>query len=850
MRNTILFCLVALAAVSLALGDACTDKCDQTFTTGDVMTFCSSSGVTFSARQSAVGPINIFNSSCYAVCGFVVLNVGTCGCPNGCFNDTGNGRCLATDQCQCNPGWGGRDCSAVKCPSTCSGHGSCKTQTAAKGGDICECQDGWTANDCAVQIPQYFRANPFASLPYGEVNTATPYFLGDKYNDTHQFFNYSVIPTIKITSSASNLAYLLNPGNIYESEYQPATLYFYNGLISKTSDITFRTKGYSSRLAVKKSWNVKFPKSDSFRGLKGFSLKSNTGDRLVSSQVILDLYRAEKVQTYRHAMAQLFINDVFYGVVSLEEKIDDGFMKSRWGIEDEKLGTNLYKLTPYVFEYLGNTTEPYQNLVKAVFDLYPANLISQEEGDGNWNDLLSLVLALNGTSTAFTPYLNQHYDLATYFRAVTLECALRNADAYLGTGNNHQMVDIAGGEDIMWQFVAFDFDLAMVSLEDVFARLFRMTTAQLKALIAAGVTSIAGYDLTAYILNPNPYVAVAHKDKPLANAIFAMPGSNASFTAALKEFTNRIILSKPGESEVRRQAFYELARPIVARDKMYTASAGANLAGFDTANLATKAWIVERWGQMVSMFYADNHGTCDQFGNCVCFEGYYGAACESYCGVGFTQSKSNAWTDGNGQEWSQYTVTLNAGASPLYSVKIEVTPNATNFNAWNIDQVPSNPTLYTIPSWQYSNGAIPANSNSVSFGYTVSNSKPAKFRLYNNACALPSCSLAVTQTVTNSWVEGSETKKQVQLNVENQSSMQANSVNIKLSFTGGAYVASSWNIAPSTSNPGEASKTFSCSLYNLAPGQTATACGYILSVPTANLASLNSGAQTVSGVCV
>lgn len=52
-----------------------------------------------------------------------------------------------------------------------------------------------------------------------------------------------------------------------------AELYFDNGVISKASKVTMRVKGFSTRLAVKKSWNIKFPKGSPYKGLKGFSLK-------------------------------------------------------------------------------------------------------------------------------------------------------------------------------------------------------------------------------------------------------------------------------------------------------------------------------------------------------------------------------------------------------------------------------------------------------------------------------------------------------------------------------------------------------------------------------------------------
>ncbi|RZF37225.1 hypothetical protein LSTR_LSTR014116 [Laodelphax striatellus] len=61
-------------------------------------------------------------------------------CPSGC---SGKGACLM-GHCQCNPGFGGDDCSEMDCPHpTCSGHGVC-----AEGG-LCLCKKGWKGADCA-----------------------------------------------------------------------------------------------------------------------------------------------------------------------------------------------------------------------------------------------------------------------------------------------------------------------------------------------------------------------------------------------------------------------------------------------------------------------------------------------------------------------------------------------------------------------------------------------------------------------------------------------------------------------------------------------------------------------------
>ncbi len=64
---------------------------------------------------------------------------------------SGNGTCVQTDQCECDDGWTGSDCSLLTCfgiarnvASVCSGHGSCI------GIDECQCDSGWMGVDCSI----------------------------------------------------------------------------------------------------------------------------------------------------------------------------------------------------------------------------------------------------------------------------------------------------------------------------------------------------------------------------------------------------------------------------------------------------------------------------------------------------------------------------------------------------------------------------------------------------------------------------------------------------------------------------------------------------------------------------
>jgi len=835
--------VLLISCASIALGSSCTDACNASYARGINVTFCSLTGETFTTNVAAINQ-NGVQSGCYAKCGVGILHVGQCGCPNDCFSQEGHGACSAS-KCVCNAGWGGADCSIVKCPSSCSGHGTCVSQSNSKSGDICQCEKGWTAHDCSVAIPSFFDDHPYGSLNFGEID-GPAYYAKDKFYDTHPYFNYSTIATVKITIPDADLVYLLKPDTVYDVKYVPAKMYFYNGEISKALDVQFRTKGFSSRMNAKKSFNVKFSKE---KDVKGLSLKANSGDRQVSSQVLWDVYRSQKIQTYRHAHAQLYINNLFHGLVSLEERLDDAWMESRYKVDDKK-EANMYKIGPYALNYLGDTAEDYQNYRTQLFDGKLFEVIEQAEGNDDWSDILELILALNSSEAIATEYLQEHFKVNNLARGWALETAFRNTDASLGTGNNYIFTDTLEGPEVLFDFVAYDFDTALTASEARFAAFLGIPLQQLLALLDAGVTNIGGVETSIFVMNKNPYMAVTRKDKPLAVAAARVPGFNNSFTEAYKQFVSSVIVQFPGRAEAIRQAHHDLVRPIVAQDRMYRISntaSGNSIATFDAAGAASKAWIEERWAYLASMFYVNNHGTCDYLAQCTCNDNYFGATCDDFCGLDFVQTKTGGWNDG-ASNFTQYQVKLNVGPQPISRVFLEAVYDATSFEPYNLNKVSGSSNVYTLPSWQYSNGAIPANSQSVSFGYTIKSNNPAKFRLQNNACEVPSCALEVTTVEKSSWVSGNTINKQVEFQVRNPTSTPATNVKIQLNFQGGAYVSQSWNIAPATSNANAASEQFTLSLYNLAPGQTSISSGAIIT------ASLNGNpsfsTSVVSGTCL
>lgn len=217
-------------------------------------------------------------------------------------------------------------------------------------------------------------------------------------------------------------------------------------------------------------------------------------------------------------------------------------------------------------------------------------------------------------------------------------------------------------------------------------------------------------------------------------------------------------------------------------------------------------------------------------------------------GLTFAQTKTGSWQS-NGEDFSQYSVTLQVGSQNLYSVQIEAATAAT-FNPWNINKVAGSSNLYTVPDYQYTNGVLPAGSSSVTFGYTINSANPATLNLKNNACVPKECPVRVTPTLTSSWASGSNTFRQYQLSVSNTSPSTLANVNVQINFSGNSYVSSSWNLSPSTSVAGASSQTFTCNVNNLQSGGSSNSCGYTLSIPTSTATSSNQAVFVSQAICL
>lgn len=138
--SNLLFVLVLLGVCQ---GNPCTQMCDQSPQVPNSYQF-NACGLDLEDHVN-IDPNRYY---CYLVlCNISFLYPGGCNCPNDCSSILNRGLCL-NQSCQCSDGWGGRDCSSIRCPSNCGGNGQCLSDP--KVGDYCKCNPGWVGPNCDI----------------------------------------------------------------------------------------------------------------------------------------------------------------------------------------------------------------------------------------------------------------------------------------------------------------------------------------------------------------------------------------------------------------------------------------------------------------------------------------------------------------------------------------------------------------------------------------------------------------------------------------------------------------------------------------------------------------------------
>lgn len=386
--------------------------------------------------------------SCYFKCNVTILYMHSCECPNNCNEFLKNGQCV-NNKCECIPEWTGADCSIPHCPyNKCSGHGRCIQ-------DRCLCQEGWTGYDCSSPVIEGLK-NP---LPFGTLFPNETYWSKrNGFKDFHPIFNQSVLTSIYLNVKIEDLASLFFPATIWHHDYIKGNMTIdLNGKIHETfQDIALRVKGKASRNGIQRNLLIaldRYGHSDRrFYGIDRLGLKYNDLSH-IEYAVSLEIWRSVGTRTQRHSFANLFINDIHFGLLWMSEEITKDFLKARY---DNHKG-NLYKMDKGKLIIEGQGRPIDYKLANRGFahGRFRYNYNLQTNKKGNYEDIAEFIYKLNKTSNdQFDQVFSKVFDVSRYLRAQVVELAVTQPDGYTLSNGNYQLYHdpITG----IWDFIPFD----------------------------------------------------------------------------------------------------------------------------------------------------------------------------------------------------------------------------------------------------------------------------------------------------------------------------------------------------------------------------------------------------------
>ena len=486
--------LVAALLAAAVAGNACLDQCDVVWPVipNDLaaapVTFCGTDNLDHSTARWAI--------VCYDTqCGVTALNAGTCDCPNNCTaGERGdcrpvpgrNARSFTVDnattpagltalvmarrkafhgvtsgthQCACKPGWGGRDCNTVKCPTNnCSHHGTCVPAASAGnyGVDHCRCEAGWTGPDCAAPLLVE------SDLPWGCVLPPVhapavpppdrPSPCAPQPLDQIPWFRFHQLAEVRVTMAPEEYRSLVDPANQKNEDYVKCAVSISSGgggpagaaqpdLLLHMPEVGIRLHGAAARIHPKKGFTLKFDKFNKTNkdiGWEKMYLKNPYGP--LSAQMATTLLQTMGVPVQRQSFVLLYLNDVFAGVYITLPSFTEGFVKAWWG---EKHG-HFYKMGSSCWLQFEGWDDNYG----CAESKWP-----EEANNTDFKEFLNFTNF--ATNEKFAKDVATVVDVETTLRLEVVSAFVLLLDSFTDNGNNFQMYRQESGQ---WTVFLRDFD--------------------------------------------------------------------------------------------------------------------------------------------------------------------------------------------------------------------------------------------------------------------------------------------------------------------------------------------------------------------------------------------------------
>jgi hypothetical protein len=258
----------------------------------------------------------------------------------------------------------------------------------------------------------------------------------DAQNSGNNYFSSSQIHTIKITSSLpletfyDSMSYYKDQANLTDDNTYMKVEVEIDG--TTVTDIGIRMKGNSSynMNSKKKSLKLSFDEyvdDQEYDGMGTLNLNNCMWDpTLMREKVSLDFMNEFGVYAPRCTYANVYLNDVLWGLYSTVEQVDKKFLNTLIGENDG----NLFKAGDDggEFSWYGSNQVSYENYFE----------LKTNDSLNDWTDLINFIDILNNTSAStFESELEAVFNVDGFLKYWAVSNLLTNLDSYLESTRNY-----------------------------------------------------------------------------------------------------------------------------------------------------------------------------------------------------------------------------------------------------------------------------------------------------------------------------------------------------------------------------------------------------------------------------
>jgi CotH kinase protein len=213
----------------------------------------------------------------------------------------------------------------------------------------------------------------------------------------------------------------------------------------------------TSKKPMKLDFNANVNGQD-YHGLKKLNLNNCWSDpTFLREKVFMDVCRREGVLAPRMVFANVYLNNVYWGLYGVVEQVDKTFL-DRWLGDSQG---NLFKAGDnYTPDGDGVGEEADLNYYGASATNYTGRYELKTNGTQNdWTDLIELLdLIDNSTTSNLVAALPERFELDQLLRSLALDNLFGNMDAYYGTARNYYLYH--DSTTLKWNWIHWDANMA------------------------------------------------------------------------------------------------------------------------------------------------------------------------------------------------------------------------------------------------------------------------------------------------------------------------------------------------------------------------------------------------------